>query len=501
MSDDGRPIDDRDDAPHPEFPAGRPIPRAIEDDDAGDESIDTDRSVADERVAELLEREATAQELAPAVEEQEAPDAADTLETLSAEESAEVVKHMEEESAAEALAHMDHALAATVLVDLGPVEAAELLQIMEPDDAADLLQSMGKDQAAQTLRHMPAPLAAKLGKLAQYEPESAGGLMTTSYVWVPAHLTVAQTIDHLRNDDLFTQSETQGMYVYVVDIGMRLAGVLELRRLLTARATEKIEEIMIRDLDTIGPDMDQEDVAREFERYDYLSLPVVDEDHRLLGVVTIDDVVDIIQEEQTEDVQLSVGAGAGESVNSTVREKFRGRMPWLAVNLLTSQAAATVVLGFRPLVEQYEIVAALMGVIANQAGNAGQQSLAVTMRGIALGEVRPGRGVGLITREVTVGCLTGLTVGSMLLLVGWGIGELGLIRQINWRLGAVGGVAMIFALSMGCFVGSALPLILTRFKRDPATGSTIFLTMVTDTSAFATFLGLVWLLQSWLFGG
>lgn len=498
VTEDGRPIEERDPR---ENPSSAPIPRAIEDDDSGDESIDSDMSEADVRVAELMDREATPEELAPAVEEQEAPDAADTLEALTSEESAEVVKHMEEESAAEALAHMDHALAATVLVDLGPAEAAELLQIMEPDDAADLLQSMGKEQAAQTLRHMPTPLAAKLGKLAQYEPESAGGLMTTSYVWVPAHLTVAQTIEHLRTDELFTQSDTHGMYVYVVDIGMRLAGVLELRRLLTARASEKVADIMIRDVDTIGPDLDQEDVAREFERYDYLSLPVVDLDNRLLGIVTIDDVVDIIQEEQTEDVQLSVGAGAGESVNSTVREKFRGRMPWLAINLLTSQLAASVVIGFRPLVEHYEILAALMGVVANQAGNAGQQSLAVTLRGIALGEVRPGKAAGLISREVSVGILTGLTVGALLLTFGWAVGATGLIRQFNWRLGAVGGVSMVFALSVGCFVGSALPLLLTRFKRDPATGSTIFLTMVTDTSAFVTFLGLAYVLQAWVFAG
>ncbi len=499
MPDEDRPIEPSEYGPAPGGDIGARTPRFIENDDAGDES--TSHEVADQRVAELLDREAPLEELATAVEEQEAPDAADTLENLSADASAEVVKHMEEESAAEALAHMDHALAATVLVDLGPQETAEFLQLMEPDDAADILQALGKKEAAETLRYMPTPLAARLGKLSQYDPDSAGGLMTTSIVWVPAHLTVAQTIDHLRSDELFTHSDQQGMYVYVVDIGMRLVGVLELRRLLTARAADKVEDIMIRDVDTILPDLDQEEVAREFERYDYLSLPVVDADHRLLGVVTIDDIVDIIQEEQTEDVQRSVGAGAGESVNSTVREKFGGRMPWLAINLLTAQVAAAVVLGFRNLVEQYEILAALMGVVASQAGNAGQQSLAVTLRGLALGEIRKGRAPALIVREIGVGSLTGVAVGGLMFAGGWLVGALGWVDQMNWRLGLIGGVAMVCALSVGCFVGSALPLLIQRLNGDPATGSTIILTMVTDSSAFLTFLGLVWVLQGWLFTG
>lgn len=455
-------------------------------------------SPADERVAELLEAGAEAEQLAPAVEQQEAPDAAETLESLTPEQSVAVVQRMEEESAAEALAHMDHALAATVLADLDAAESAALLQEMAPDDAVDILQALPRAEAERALLAMPAPAAATLGKLARYDPRSAGGMMTTVFPSLPAGLTVAGAVDFLRSDPAFTDDPSPSSTLYCTDEQRRLVGTIDLRQLLVSHAQRHVADIMRREVDAIGPHMDREDVAREFQKYDYIALPVIDDERRVLGEVTIDDVIDIIQAEQTEDAQRQVGAGARESVASPLAHKIAGRLPWLLLNLLTSQVAAVTVLGFRDTLKHVEILAALMGVIANQAGNAGQQSLAVTLRGLVLGDVRPGRRTTVVVKEVGVGLLSGVAVGALLMVLAAVIGALGWIDEMNWRLGVVGGVSMAAALTVGCLVGSAIPILMDRFGRDPATGSTIFLTMVTDSSSFLTFLGLASALMGWV---
>jgi magnesium transporter len=213
----------------------------------------------------------------------------------------------------------------------------------------------------------------------------------------------------------------------------------------------------------------------------------------------VDDVIDIIRAEQTEDVQRAVGAGAREAVYSPLKVKVRSRFPWLLINLFTSTVAAVVVLMFSDLFEELAILAALMPVIANQAGNAGQQSLAVTLRGIVLHEVRPERVWPLLAREASVGLINGIIGG---LLVGIGLALFGeFVTGASWRIGVVAAIAMMASLSIGCFVGSSMPILIRRVGLDPATGSTIFLTMTTDTVSFLTFLGTASMLQQWLLAG
>ncbi len=491
--------------PHDEHKPPFIDPAADSFDDPGDEQsvvrMPEQLSEPDARVAKLLESEsATTEQLASAIEEQEAADAADTLEELDPEQSAAVLQEMEEESAAEALAHMDHHLAATVLADLEPHEAAEFLLLMDPDDAVDTLQALPTHEAEHILRAMPAPNAATLGKLARYDPDSAGGLMTTEVPSLDASLSIPRAIEALRANHAFTDAEQPLPYVYCVDHDNHLVGTLDVRRLLITHGEKTIHEIMDHEVDALSPTLDREDVAHEFEHYDHIAMPVVDADRRLLGMVTIDDVIDIIRAEQTEDVMKQVGAGARESVRTSLREKLAGRLPWLALNLLTSQLAAVTVLGFRDLIHHVEILAALMGVIANQAGNAGQQALAVTLRALVLDDIRPGKRFAVVLKEVAVGAISGLLVGTLLLIAAAIAGHLGLIEDLNWRLGVVGALAMTAALTVGCLVGSAVPILIDRLGRDPATGSTIFLTMVTDTAAFITFLGLASILHAWIMG-
>lgn len=451
----------------------------------------------DERVAELLEKSIDVPIFADAVEAQEAPDAADTLEGLGIVQAAEIIEEMETESAAEALAHMHPSLAVGVLEDLieeDPSYAGKLIEEMAPDDATDLLQNLPDDYRDKLLGTLGKVEAVKMRELLSFDEESAGGMMTTDYLAVRDSMTVAQAVEAIRR----AETEEEWIYVFVVDWRGRLQGRVTMKRLLLAESAQKVIDICDRPVDAVPHELAKEDVAREFEKYDYLVLPVVDANDRLLGIITVDDVVDIIRQESTEDAQKMVGAGSEEAVFSTVGEKWRGRFPWLILNLFTSSIAASVVLQFDDLIASVAILAALMPLIANQSGNAGQQSLAVTLRGIVLDEVRPGAAFMIVRREALVGLLNGVTCG---VLIGMVVALMEHFMHENadaLTLGMTVSISMTIALAIGTTVGASLPLIVRRFGADPATASTIFLTMVTDSVSFFVFLGLARVLLEWL---
>lgn len=455
-------------------------------------------SSEDRLVEELISTGADAPELAVAVGAQEAADAADTLERLPEQAALEVLGEMEFEAAAEALAHMVPALAAGVVEELAedrPVIAARLLEEMAPDDATDLLQELGVAPRERILAEMGVETLRRLRDLLRFPEDTAGGLMTTDYLAVRAEMTVAEAVEAIRRVEIHEDTTD----AYVVDRRGHLEGTVSLRTLLLAGSEERIGDLADRRIDAVPPELDREAVARSFERYDHLVLPVVDERRRLLGIVTVDDVIDTIRAETTEDAQLMVGAGREEAVTSTLAFKLRSRLPWLVVNLFTSAVAAMVVLQFEGLIAELAVLAVLMPLVANQAGNAGQQSLAVTLRGIVLHEV-PHRGAaGLLLREGGVGLVNGVCCG---VLVGSAIAliELAAGGGAAWRLGVVVAVAMSVALAVGCLAGAGIPMLMRRAGADPATASTIFLTMVTDSLSFLSFLGLASALSGWIEG-
>jgi len=287
-------------------------------------------------------------------------------------------------------------------------------------------------------------------------------------------------------------------HLLVIDDEDRLIGVVNIRDLLLAESETLIEAIMSRDVAAVRADLDQEAVAEAFDRYDYYMLAVVDETGHLLGIVTVDDVIDIIREEQTEDMQRTVGAGKVEAVYSSVGEKFRGRFPWLLVNLGTVSISAVIVLNFEGLIAQLAILAVIMPVIASQAGNAGHQALAVTLRGIVLGEVRRERVWPLVAREAIVGLIAGIALGVVAALVMVVLGSAGVMEGVSYRLGIVVAAAMAISTAAGTLSGVAIPLAMRTLKADPAMGSAIFLIMVTDAVAFASFLGGANLVAGWL---
>jgi magnesium transporter len=443
----------------------------------------------DGRIDALLEADAPAEEVARQVELLEAPDAADTLERLGTGDSVEIIDQMEDLAAAEALAHMQIPIALTLFSDFSVEEAARYLALMEPDDAADLIQELPRDRSEALLRRLPAAL----GRLVRHDPETAGGLMTTEFVSIPASRSVGDATELIRR----RRDEVIKDYLYCTGPDGKLEGVIALRDLLLAEPSEIVADLMDREIDALRPDVDQEEVAAVFDRYDYFTLPVVDAEGRLLGIVTIDDIVDIIRAEQTEDAYKQVGAGVGEAVYSSLRKKVRSRLPWLMLNLFAAAVGAAVVFQFEGLIGKIAILAVLMPVIANQAGNAGQQSLAVTLRGLVLGDMSRERVGPLLVRETLLGLITGFLTGGAMALIIFVFSVTGII-DINPRVGLVAMAAMTGALSVGCLIGTGIPLLMSRLGLDPATASSIFLTMLTDTAAFVTFLGLACFFQGWL---
>ncbi len=444
-------------------------------------------SPEDVRVARLLEHSIDVPALASAVDAQDAADAADTLESLEEGEAAEVLEEMGLENAADALSHMVAPLAVGVLEDLVEQDAeyaSRIVASMPADDAVDLLQLAPEEIVRTVLHHMPALDRAVVEPLLAFDAETAGGLMDPDVLKVAEHLTVREAVEVIRE----AEADDDTHHVFVIDAQGRLSGILGLRRLVIARSGDRVADICDRQVDAIPPDLDREAVAREFEKYDYQVLPVVDERQHLLGVVTVDDVIDSIRAEGTEDAQVMVGAGREELVFSSIADKLRGRIPWLVVNLVTSAVGAMVVLQFEGLIAEIAILAVLMPVIANQSGNAGQQSLAVTLRGIVLDQVNAKVAGRLIVRESMVGLINGAIAGA---LVGLLVTLLSMTSgEASWRLGAVIAASMTCSLTVGTFTGTGLPMLMRRLGADPATASTIFLTMVTDSISFLIFLGM-----------
>jgi len=465
----------------------------------GDDSIvEVTESVSpeDQRVASLLSHTIDIPALATAVTKQKAADAADTLEDLDDVEAAEVIELMEDYAAADALSEMEVPLAATIIEDLFDDErkeyAARLLTIMAPDDAVSVVRGLDASYVEPLFICMPVASSRTLRQLCDYEEESAAGIMTTDFVSLLESFTISEVVDILRERELPEHVQD----LPVINTFDQLVGIVSLRALLIGLSNATVYDSMEHKVAAVHSGTDREQVAREFDRYGYEMLPVIDSSNRLLGIITVDDVIDIIEEEQTEDVQKTVGAGAGEAVYSGLGEKLRGRMPWLIVSAIMMIPATYIVLGFESLIKEIALLAVFMPLIAALAGNAGHQALAVTLRGIVLDEVRPDRIVPLIRRELIVGVIAGLCIGAAVATLLWLFGN----GELATKLGVVAACAMVVSMGVGTFTGAAIPLIMRRVGADPAQASAIFLIMVTDAVAFSTLLGFAYIALNWVQG-
>lgn len=389
--------------------------------------------------------------------------------------------------------------AARALLDLDETDLHEILEALDdptiasicsssaPDDAADLLDFLEDERRDRILELLGATQGAKLESLLEGEEETAGSLMNTEFLAIDEELTVGQAIESIR---LYPRKESF-FYVYCVDADQHLVGVLSLRSLILANATVQLKDIMVQSVVRTQVDSSPEEVAQLVSKYDLLSIPVVDLQNRLVGVVTVDDVLDVIQEQAEEDLLHLAGVDISERVTTPARESWRTRFPWLAVNLVTAFIASSVVRYFEPTIERWTALAAFMPIVAGMGGNAGTQTLTVFVRALALGEVDWESGLRPIWKEMLVGLGNGVAIGTITAtIVGVWTGQ--------WVLAGILLAAMCLNLVIAGVAGGVVPLLLERFGFDPAVASSIFVTMFTDTGGFFLFLGLATLAMRFL---
>jgi magnesium transporter len=292
-------------------------------------------------------------------------------------------------------------------------------------------------------------------------------------------MTVGEAITELQNN----RDVEMVFYLYVVDDRKHLVGVVSLRRLLLVSPETPLKRIMTADLISARVDMDQEEVARQVAAYNLLAIPVVDEENKLVGIITVDDVIDVIKDEATEDIYRLAGVSGDERAFTPAGESLRKRLPWLAVNLATAFMATTVVAIFEPTIDKLAAVAIFMPVVAGMGGNAATQTLTVIVRGIALGELTWSNSRKALLKEAVVGLGNGVALGVIAALVAW-------VWRGNGTLGMVLGAAMIINMFVAATAGTLIPLALRAMKIDPALASSVFITTLTDVFGFASWLGL-----------
>lgn len=406
-------------------------------------------------------------------------DLSDILASLDDDVQLRLVKSLPPEVVSDALAEMEEEEhPEELLAALHPEEAADILEELEDDDAADLISELPAEQAGRILSSVAD--RADIERLLIYDEETAGGRMTAAVVAVSEDVTAATAIEEIRSQ----AEEIEDFYqIFCVDRVHRLVGMVPLQRIVIAKPDVRIADIMEPLLATVTPDLDQEAVARLMARYNVPSLPVVNSEGKLIGRVTFDDVMDVVEAEATEDILKFGGAIAEEQLAGEWHQAVRNRLPWLTLNMMTAAAAATVVLLFADTIDQMWALAFVMPIIAAMGGNAGTQALAVTVRRIAVGGIPQGKALGVVMKELAVGLLNGMLLGILVAVVPLALGH-------GWIVALVLMLAMWGTLILATTAGAAIPLLLQKLGVDPAIASSVFVTALTDFVGFFLLLGL-----------
>jgi magnesium transporter len=417
-------------------------------------------------------------------QEFEPADLADVLSALDDQDRLTAVQALPPELSSQALAEMpDTEHPEDTLAALDAVQAGEIVDKLDDDDAADLLGELAPSEQDRILNTVEHPAVVK--RLLKYDEETAGGRMTTRLVTVRDTATAAEALDEIRRQ---AEAVKDFYQVFVVTADGRLVGLLPFKDLVVSRPERHVREFMAPADVTVRPDSDQEEVARLLARYNLPSVAVVDEAGRLLGRITFDDVIDVVEDESTEDILKFGGVSGGEELASGWQEAVRSRLPWLYLNLLTAFLAGGVVYAFQDTVQRTVALAVWMPIIAGMGGNAGTQALAVTVRRLALGLMPSHLFVRVVAKEIVVGVVNGLAIGIVVGVVAMVMGEAS-------RLGTVVFLAMTGNLLVAGFAGGFIPVVLERYGIDPAIASSIFVTTFTDVCGFLLLLGLAgWLL-------
>ncbi|TYC56295.1 magnesium transporter [Rhodobacterales bacterium] len=406
-------------------------------------------------------------------------DTGDLIETLAPEDRTSFIRLLGDQFDYTALTETDEAIRVQLLEDLPNEVIAEALGELDSDDAVYILEDLDEEDQAAILEELPYAERAQLKKALDYPEDSAGRRMQSEFIAVAQFWTVGQTIDYMREARDLPDSFYE---IYVVDPAFKLMGSVHLDKILRTKRDEKVTSIMEETRQAVLATEDQEEVARRFERYNLVSSAVVDENDRMVGVLTVDDIVDVIQEEAEEDLRALAGVG-DEEISDSVMTIARSRLTWLVVNLGTAVLASFVIAMFDDTIQAMVALAVLMPIVASMGGNAGTQTMTVAVRGIATQELSARNMIRVLNREILVSVLNGVFLAILIGLTAWFWFE-------SPGLGIVIGGAIVINMLFAGLSGLLIPIILDKFNVDPAIASSVFVTTVTDVVGFFAFLGI-----------
>lgn len=418
------------------------------------------------------------------VKDLKAPDLADLIELLEPDDRVPLIEAIGSSFDFEVLPELDESVRDQVSEGLPNDILAKAVTQLDTDDAAYVIESLEESDKQEILAQLPSSERQALERNLEYPEETAGRIMQADFVAVPPFWTVGTVVDHMRESDDLPDYFSE---IFVVDPTFHVLGAVDLSRLLRSKRDVAVSAIMNPDRHVVLATEGQEAVARQFQRYDLMSAPVVDESNRLVGVVTVDDVVEVIQDEADFEIKALAGVG-DESLSDTVSEVAKPRFWWLFVNLFTALLASAVIGLFGATIEKMVALAVLMPIVASMGGNAGTQTMTVAVRALATRELTATNVARVVFRETAVGLLNGAAFAVLMGLIAY-------FWFQSTRLGLVIGAAMVVNLLAAALAGIFIPLALNRMKFDPAVSSTVFVTTVTDVVGFFSFLGLatLWL--------
>lgn len=449
---------------------------ARESDSLDDENTLTKAFVR--RVRDALEAGETDQ-VYDLVEPLHPADIADLFELLEAAERPLLAKAISDLMGSEVFAELNDHVRELLVEALPAGEVADIAEQLDTDDAVAMLEDLDEEDQQAVLAEMEPEDRAAIEAALSYPEESAGRLMSRDFVAVPEHMTVGHLIDFLREG---RELANEFWEVFIVDTSFHPLGSCQLSWILRTPRHIALTDVMKRDQTLIPVDMDQEEVALRFQKYALISAAVIDDDGRLVGQITVDDIVHIIQEEAGEDVLLLSGAGDGD-INEPIRDSYISRVRWLIANLITALLGATIISSFGGAIEKLVALAALSPMVASIGGNAGTQTMAVAVRALATNQLTRANTGRIMLREFRVALLNGVTVASL-------IGIATMLVFSNPLLGAVIATAVMVNIVTAGLAGVIVPVLFDRFDQDPAVASSVFVTMITDSMGFFAFLGL-----------
>ncbi|CAN5708636.1 magnesium transporter [soil metagenome] len=413
-------------------------------------------------------------------------DSAEIITELEPDEQEALVDRLNAPELAEVFGQMHEGDMAEFAQYLNTEDLADVLDEMEPDTAADLLGELEPKEAAEVLEQMDE--AAPVSSLMSYPEDSAGGIMNLPPPSLRRYMTVAEAVTFLKQH---YRDASEIFYLYVLDRDDHLIGVVNLRALILAESTQTIEEIMSKTVIWAHVDTDQEEVAQLLSHYDLLAIPVVDADEKLVGIISVDDVVDVLEQEATEDIYRLAQVSENSEIFSPLRRAVPNRLFWLIVNLGTAFLASGVAAMFEKTIAVVPVLAALMTIVAGQGGNAATQTMTIVIRSLALGEISVRDAWPVLWNEFLIGLVDGLAIGTMVGIAAW-------LWKGSPMLGVIISIAMLGNMLVAAFAGVMIPNILKLARVDPALASGVIVTTFTDCGGFGLFLGLATYLIRWL---